>query len=742
MAASYPSSGGGSEVKCGGGRGSSVPWDFLPGLMVKAQPGPCLQAQRKEKSRNAARSRRGKENLEFFELAKLLPLPGAISSQLDKASIVRLSVTYLRLRRFAALGAPPWGLRAAGPPAGLAPGRRGPMALISEVFEQHLGGHILQSLDGFVFALNQEGKFLYISETVSIYLGLSQVELTGSSVFDYIHPGDHSEVLEQLGLRATTPGPPTSPSVPSSSSSSSSSSSFADTSEIASPTAGPPSRVQERSFFIRMKSTLTKRGLHVKASGYKVIHVTGRLRARALGLVALAHTLPPAPLAELPLQGHMIVFRLSLGLTILACESRVGDHMDLGPSELVGRSCYQFVHGQDAARIRQSHLDRENPAPAHRHPRPTHPKALPLKPFSRADRRPSCGHLQELNPARERQPGGGGRGAAGLSDLPLEDQGPGCWVPLGPSDSLSVAVSFCASPRPTSPFLLLSPPLPLSPSPCPPVFLSLPLSFCLSLPVPGLGPVLDKGQVMTGYYRWLQRAGGFVWLQSVATVAVSGKSPGERHVLWVSHVLSQAEGGQTPLDAFQLPARVACEDVSSPEPEPPDGKTEGQGRTQRLLNLPLPEPEPLVEGKLTAPLEKDKAPGARGKPIKVEPGPGETKDPEDSGDEEPSGHPALPRPEFTSVIRAGVLKQDLVRPWGLAPPGDPPPSLFHTGFLPPVMRGLCTPGTIRYGPTELGLIYPHLQRLGPGPTLPEAFYPPLGLPYQGPTGTRVQRKGD
>lgn len=80
---------------------------------------PSLQAQRKEKSRNAARSRRGKENLEFFELAKLLPLPGAISSQLDKASIVRLSVTYLRLRRFAALGAPPWGLRASRPPASL-----------------------------------------------------------------------------------------------------------------------------------------------------------------------------------------------------------------------------------------------------------------------------------------------------------------------------------------------------------------------------------------------------------------------------------------------------------------------------------------------------------------------------------------------------------------------------------------------------------------------------------------------
>jgi hypothetical protein len=66
---------------------------------------------------------------------------------------------------------------------------------------------------------------------------------------------------------------------------------------------------------------------------------------------------------------------------------------------------------------------------------------------------------------------------------------------------------------------------------------SLSPSLCRSHPTPGLGTVLDKGQVVTGYDRWLQRAGGFVWLQSVATVAGNGKSPGEHHVLWVSHVL-------------------------------------------------------------------------------------------------------------------------------------------------------------------------------------------------------------
>ncbi|XP_039641381.1 neuronal PAS domain-containing protein 3-like [Perca fluviatilis] len=77
---------------------------------------PWLQALRKEKSRDAARSRRGKENFEFYELAKMLPLPGAITSQLDKASIIRLTISYLKMRDFANQGDPPWNLRMEGPP--------------------------------------------------------------------------------------------------------------------------------------------------------------------------------------------------------------------------------------------------------------------------------------------------------------------------------------------------------------------------------------------------------------------------------------------------------------------------------------------------------------------------------------------------------------------------------------------------------------------------------------------------
>ncbi|KAL0169745.1 hypothetical protein M9458_034341, partial [Cirrhinus mrigala] len=46
----------------------------------------------------------------------MLPLPGAITSQLDKASIIRLTISYLKMRDFANQGDPPWNLRIEGPP--------------------------------------------------------------------------------------------------------------------------------------------------------------------------------------------------------------------------------------------------------------------------------------------------------------------------------------------------------------------------------------------------------------------------------------------------------------------------------------------------------------------------------------------------------------------------------------------------------------------------------------------------
>ncbi|MGH0147366.1 UNVERIFIED_CONTAM: hypothetical protein FKN15_067433, partial [Acipenser sinensis] len=55
--------------------------------------------RRKEKSRDAARCRRSKETEVFYELSHQLPLPHNVSSHLDKASIMRLAISFLRTRK-------------------------------------------------------------------------------------------------------------------------------------------------------------------------------------------------------------------------------------------------------------------------------------------------------------------------------------------------------------------------------------------------------------------------------------------------------------------------------------------------------------------------------------------------------------------------------------------------------------------------------------------------------------------
>ncbi|PIK40626.1 putative single-minded-like 2 [Apostichopus japonicus] len=141
---------------------------------------------------------------------------------------------------------------------------------------KELGAHLLQTLDGFIFVVAPDGKIIYISETASVHLGLSQVELTGNSIYEYIHPADHDEMTALL-----TPQPYHAHSM-------------ADF-EL------------ERNFFLRMKCVLAKRNAGLTSGGYKVIHCHGYLKIKQytldvapydgcyhnVGLVAIGHSLPP-----------------------------------------------------------------------------------------------------------------------------------------------------------------------------------------------------------------------------------------------------------------------------------------------------------------------------------------------------------------------------------------------------------------------------------------------------------------
>ncbi|CAG7785195.1 unnamed protein product, partial [Allacma fusca] len=96
------------------------------------------------------------------------------------------------------------------------------------------------TLDGFIFVVAPDGKIMYISETASVHLGLSQVELTGNSIYEYIHPADHDEMSAILSCHQPMPHI---------------------MEELA----------LERAFFLRMKCVLAKRNAGLTTGGYKVI---------------------------------------------------------------------------------------------------------------------------------------------------------------------------------------------------------------------------------------------------------------------------------------------------------------------------------------------------------------------------------------------------------------------------------------------------------------------------------------
>ncbi|CAG2164879.1 unnamed protein product [Oppiella nova] len=214
-----------------------------------------------------------------------------------------------------------------------------------EMAIKELGSHLLQTLDGFVFVVAPDGKIMYISETASVHLGLSQVELTGNSIFEYIHPADHDEMTSVLNLY-----PPFQAHTHSSN--------MAQTDfEV------------EKSFFLRMKCVLAKRNAGLTSGGYKVIHCSGYLKVKHysmdqspydicyqnLGLVAVGHSLPPSAITEIKMYSNMFMFRASLDLKLIFLDARVSHLTGYEPQDLIEKTLYHYIHGSDIQNMRFSH---------------------------------------------------------------------------------------------------------------------------------------------------------------------------------------------------------------------------------------------------------------------------------------------------------------------------------------------------------------------------------------------------
>ncbi|XP_062413309.1 hypoxia inducible factor 1 subunit alpha a isoform X3 [Pungitius pungitius] len=276
--------------------------------------------RRKEKSRDAARCRRGKESEVFYELAQQLPLPHSVSSSLDKASIMRLIISYLCMRKLLNTDEP--------------------LTEEETELESQLNSAYLKALDGFLLVLSEDGDMIYLSENVNKCLGMAQFDLTGHSVFDFIHPCDQEELREMLVHKTG-----------------SKKAKEAD---------------MKRSFFLRMKCTLTNRGrtVNVKSATWKVLHCSGHVRVydSPTEETPNGHKEPPVPYLvlicdpiqhpsniEVPLDTKTFLSRHTMDMKFTYCDERITELMGYDPEDLLNRSVYEYYHALDSDHLNKTH---------------------------------------------------------------------------------------------------------------------------------------------------------------------------------------------------------------------------------------------------------------------------------------------------------------------------------------------------------------------------------------------------
>ncbi|CAF1249812.1 unnamed protein product [Adineta steineri] len=318
---------------------------------------------RKAKSRVAAKHRRSAENKEFTDLSKLLPLQQQIAAQLDKASIIRLTISYLRLHEFLLHGDPSW------PNEINVPSRKQAFKL----FNADESSQLLQSLDGFIFALSSDGRILYISESVSSSLGLSMVEMTGNFIFNYLHDDDKKVFADALGFELLPPSSPTTSLAIDLMNSSNNDPDLLDISPDQCPRMQAPTdgnRFKKKSLCVRMRSSLTKRAPNMKTPGYRSVQIIGDHRwlhpdhrrtshngDHLLGFVgtAIIPSLSPSQ-NEFPIPEHQSVIRLDENLHITYIDEKLQRTLNWTITHAT-TSLYLYIHPDDLPSLTSAHRD-------------------------------------------------------------------------------------------------------------------------------------------------------------------------------------------------------------------------------------------------------------------------------------------------------------------------------------------------------------------------------------------------
>uniref|UniRef100_A0A672IRL7 Aryl hydrocarbon receptor-like n=1 Tax=Salarias fasciatus TaxID=181472 RepID=A0A672IRL7_SALFA len=307
---------------------------------------------------------RDRLNGELERLASLLPFPEEVTTSLDKLSILRLSVSYLRAKNFFSVtlnnrnGKSPHPVNDDHSKAGPANSR------IPE------GELLLQALNGFVLVITASGTIFYSSHTIQDYLGFHQTDVMHQSVYELVHTEDQQELRKNLHWALNPPN--AAPTTAGASASQDSPPEMEPDSSSSLVTYSPEHLPPENSSFLERSFMCRFRCLLDNSSGFLALNIQGRLKflhgqnqrqenggkaPPQLALFAIATPLQPPSILEIRTKNMIFRTKHKLDFTPLACDAKGKIVLGYTEAELrVRGSGYQFIHAADMLYCAENHV--------------------------------------------------------------------------------------------------------------------------------------------------------------------------------------------------------------------------------------------------------------------------------------------------------------------------------------------------------------------------------------------------
>ncbi|XP_053686306.1 aryl hydrocarbon receptor protein 1 [Sabethes cyaneus] len=302
--------------------------------------GKSIKAPPKEGVTKSNPSKRHRErlNAELDLLASLLPFEQNILSKLDRLSILRLSVSYLRTKSY---------FQVVMHKTKEENGSNNSMHLHDTYRNRDIttfeagpidGEMFLQALNGFVIILTCEGEVFFATHTIESYLGFHQSDIVHQSVYELVHSEDREELQRQLLWNTFLPAD-----------------------QLTEALVPEKSTLLERSFTVRFRCLLdnTSGFLRLDIRGrVKILHGQNR-KAEDLPLALFAYCTPfgPPSLLEIPQKENMFKSKHKLDFSLVSMDQKGKLTLGYSDSELANMGGYDLVHFDDLAYVASAHQE-------------------------------------------------------------------------------------------------------------------------------------------------------------------------------------------------------------------------------------------------------------------------------------------------------------------------------------------------------------------------------------------------